>query len=308
MLRAARAASILALTLLALPGCMRVVTAPAPVVRAAPQAVLSQLALVVPIVDGGAPYVAMPWHYARLTIGRHDGEMAEVTHIFRSTRAGLKADAGFPTLPPGDGYWIRVELVQTLGTGLERVVGRGWAGDEDDAGLALVAGGNLARLNVLPTMAGTQIALAPVIPPRIADDDDWRPSRASDVHEVPTMAAPLRAPADDGPTAPTFDMDDRKRARHDLGLDARALDDAAPAEDAGLDDDGFEYPAFTGPAFEAPAAAEPADDGEEDHDDGYDDDYDEPAYDAPDADDDADLPTGDVIDSFSAFRTWGRNP
>lgn len=297
-----RAASLLVLALLALPGCVRVDTTPVPVVRVPPQAVLSQLALVVPIVEGGSPYVAVPWHYARLTIGRHDGTMAEVSHIFRSTRAGLKADGGFPTLPPGDGYWIRVELVQTLGTGLERIVGRGWAGDEDEEGLALVAGGNLARLNVLPTMAGTQLALSPVLPPRISEVDDWRPSYNSDVHEVDVPARP----AEVAPTDRTFDMDDRKRERHDLGLDARALEDAGPAEDAGLDDDGYEYPAFTGPAFEAPEPVE-ADDDDSDEAPAAEDDDD--TYEAPAADDDdADLPTGDVIDTFSAFKTIERNP
>lgn len=183
MLRARHRALILAATALSLTGCMRVVTVPEPPRAVATAAVLDRLALVVPITDGLAPYVATPWHRARLTIGRHDGTMAELTHTFESTHSGLRSVGRFPALAPGAGYWIRVELVQDVGGGLERVIGRGWVGDEDEDGIALLAGGNLARLNIKPTMAGMQIALSPVLPPR-PEVDDWSPRWESDVVEV----------------------------------------------------------------------------------------------------------------------------
>lgn len=278
-----RALALVAAAFLALPGCVRVVTVPAPVAAAERPAVIDKLALVLPITDMAAPYAAVRWHRARLTIGRHDGSMAEITHTFESTHAGLKAAGGFPALPPGDGYWIRVELVQDGFDGLERVVGRGWVGDEDEAGIALLAGGNLARLNVLPTVAGTQLALSPVTPPR-PRAEEWRPSWDHDVREVAVAPAPPTveyvplAADDDGPTAPVIDYDDHKRVRH------QAPDAYEP----------LEAPAWTAPVpDDEPSWSAPDDE----------DAYEEEDAPEPEVDDDADLPSGDVIESFSAYKT-----
>lgn len=303
MLRIRECAPLLALALLALPGCVRVVTGPPPMPRVNQQAVLSQLALVVPITDTTMPYVTVPWHRARLTIGRHDGTMPEITHTFESTRTGLRSVGEFPALPPGPGYWLRVELVQSVPDGTERIVGRGWAGDEDEDGISLIQGGNLARLNIKPTMLGQQIALAPVRPPRVTEDD-WRPSWNSDVVDVDARpaAVPLR-PRAEGPTAPVYDYDDRKRERYELGSRAPEPEDeesepaafAAPPDDVDNDDDYDDDYGYEDDADDATDAADAADTATDEPDDSA----------ASAGDDDAEPPSGDFIESFSAFS---RNP
>ncbi len=288
MLRARECASFLALALFALTGCVRVVNVPPPMPRPNPPAVLSQLALVVPITDTTMPYVSVPWHRARLTIGRHDGSMAEITHTFESTRTGLRSVGHFPTLPPGPGYWIRVELVQSVPDGTERIVGRGWAGDEDEDGISFISGGNLARLNIKPTMIGQQIALAPVRPPRI-DDGDWRPTWRNDDFDAPVQPAVVDLlPRDEGAAAPVYDYDDRKRERYELDY---GEPDPEEVLDEVLEEDSTDEPAEAA-AFAEPPAIDEDDDAYEESDD----------YGAPASDNEADVPTGDVLESFSAIQ------
>ena len=245
MLRARHRALILAATALSLTGCMRVVTVPEPPRAVATAAVLDRLALVVPVTDGLAPYVATPWHRARLTIGRHDGTMAELTHTFESTHSGLRSVGRFPALAPGAGYWIRVELVQDVGGGLERVIGRGWVGDEDEDGIALLAGGNLARLNIKPTMAGMQIALSPVRPPR-PEVDDWSPRWESDVVEVSETRHAFVGLMSDGDEVEVeddagYEADDSAYDDSDGGSDSSSDSDSYSDSDADSDSDDTDY-------------------------------------------------------------------
>lgn len=196
MKQAKIAGILLAASLLALPGCVRVI--PAVAQPPAAMARVEKLALQIPLqLDGVRAYAATTWDVARLTIGRHDETMAPVTYTFEAIRvgassAGLRGVGQFPTLPPGDGYWLQVELLQTRADGLERIVGRGLQGTEDDVGVALAAGGNLAQVPIVPTVAGALLALAPVRPPdppRSVETWETRYTPAdTTVREVPAAA------------------------------------------------------------------------------------------------------------------------
>lgn len=200
MIRTRLAALLLAMALGALPGCVRVIPAVVGVPRA-DEARVDKLALVIPLrTEGMLAYAATTWNEARLTVGRHDETMSPITYTFAAVRvgsssAGLRGVGTFPVLPPGEGYWLQVELVQKRGDGIERIVGRGMRGDEDDAGIELLAGGNLAQVPIVPTVAGALLALSPVRPPdpprSPSWDTRWEPSTTSittDVTEVPADA------------------------------------------------------------------------------------------------------------------------
>jgi hypothetical protein len=196
VMQAQVAGLLLAAALLTLPGCVRVI--PAVAQPPAAMARVEKLALQIPLqLDGVTAYASTTWNQARLTIGRHDETMAPVTYTFEAIRvgsssAGLRGVGQFPILPPGDGYWLQVELIQTRGDGLERIVGRGIQGTEDDIGVALAAGGNLARVPIVPTVAGALLALSPVRPPdppRSVESWETRDTPAdTTVREVPASA------------------------------------------------------------------------------------------------------------------------
>lgn len=153
-------------------GCVAVLpTTQSPVVRPV-TATIDQLALVVPVPAGATSYATVPWHRARLTVGRVDGGMAEITHTYIGGRNGLEPIGSMPALAPDVDYWMRVDLIQDAADGTERVVGRGWVGDTD-APLVLEAGLNAARLSILPTVAGTVVALSPIVSPSLVAQDRW---------------------------------------------------------------------------------------------------------------------------------------
>ena len=148
--------------LLAMTGCgvRRIEVPVAAVPRGMAAATLSQLALVVPVPPSAGPTVATRWDHARVTIGNHAGALPDMTLTYLPNGSGLQAPGSLPALPPGPGYWLRVELIASQADGSERVIGRGEVGLDDD-GVELVAGPNAAALPIAPTQAGTQIAFAP---------------------------------------------------------------------------------------------------------------------------------------------------
>lgn len=123
-------------------------------------ATIGQVQLVVPKLDGATNSQVEPWHVVRLTLGREDGSVSDISRTIKGRKGQLQAPTAIKDLPIGVGVWGRVELVQETGVDSERVVGRGYLAE----GTAkLVGGRNDLRFLVGPTAAGGLLATSPSV-------------------------------------------------------------------------------------------------------------------------------------------------